>query len=128
MDSRTTAKKRVEWGFLIALLVIISLAFAVLIVLQFVVTWTSVRHKWFRRVMTGEPRLLLHDGELLRDAMRAARVTGDEIHAALRSHGLSGPREAKAVVIETDGSFSVIKQQAREDEESLVNVGGSENG
>ena len=31
MDNRATSKKRVEWGFMITLLVIISLAFAVLI-------------------------------------------------------------------------------------------------
>ncbi|MEJ6676427.1 MAG: AI-2E family transporter, partial [Parasphingorhabdus sp.] len=31
MDNRATSRKRVEWGFLIALLVIVTLAFAVLI-------------------------------------------------------------------------------------------------
>jgi uncharacterized membrane protein YcaP (DUF421 family) len=100
-------------------------AFAVLVGLQFVVTWTSVRVTWFRRIVTGEPRLLLHEGEFLRAAMRAARVAEDEIHAALRSEGVADPREALAVVLETDGSFSVIRKNERVGRGSLENIGGA---
>jgi hypothetical protein len=34
------------------------LAFAVLIGLQFIVTWSSVRQRWIRQIVTGEPRML----------------------------------------------------------------------
>jgi uncharacterized membrane protein YcaP (DUF421 family) len=39
------------------------LAFAVLIGLQFVVTWTSVRSGRFRYLVRGEPRLVVRSGE-----------------------------------------------------------------
>lgn len=85
-----------------------ALAFAVLIGLQFIVTWTSVRARWVRQVVTGEPVMLLHRGEFLQSALRNARVTEDEIQAAVRSVGTKSLDDVEAVVLETDGSFSVI--------------------
>ncbi len=86
-----------------------ALALGLLIVMQFVVTWSSVRMRWVRRLVTGEPSLLLHRGVFLDGALRRTRVTKDEIRAAVRAAGLSGLEEAEAVVLETDGSFSVIR-------------------
>jgi uncharacterized membrane protein YcaP (DUF421 family) len=86
------------------------LAFAVLIGLQFLITWSSVRVSWVRKLVTGEPILLVFRGEMLGDAMRSARVTGDEVRAAVRSAGLSAIQDADAVVLETDGSFSVMRE------------------
>ncbi|MCA9228139.1 MAG: DUF421 domain-containing protein, partial [Planctomycetales bacterium] len=85
-----------------------TMAFAVLIGLQFVITWTSVRMRWVRKLVTGEPSLLLHRGKFLQSELRRTRVTEDEILAAVRSAGLSAVEEVAAVVLETDGSFSVV--------------------
>ncbi len=85
-----------------------ALALALLIGLQFVITWSSIRAQWMRQLVTGEPTLLFHDGKCLDDALRRARVTEDEVRAAARSAGLGTLDEAGAVVLETDGSFSVI--------------------
>lgn len=98
------------------------MAFGLLIGLQFAVTWTSVRFRWFRRWITGEPLLLLHDGQFLPTAMKQARVSEEEIYATLRQHGMAGPHEAHAVVIETDGSFSVIADEPKPGHEGLKNV------
>ncbi|MEQ8744795.1 AI-2E family transporter [Parasphingorhabdus sp.] len=58
MDNRAKSKKRIEWGFLIALLVIISLAFAVLIEPFFgAIVWGVVVAVLFRPVYE---RLLAH--------------------------------------------------------------------
>ena len=60
-------------------------AFALLIGLQFLITWASVRSRWVRRVVAGDPALLLYRGSCLSDAMRQSRVTEGEIRAAVRS-------------------------------------------
>jgi uncharacterized membrane protein YcaP (DUF421 family) len=86
------------------------LAFALLIGLQFIVTWTSVRARWARRLVTGEPLMLLYRGQLLAENLQHARVTQDEVHAAIRASGLCNAADTEAVVLETDGSFSVIKR------------------
>ena len=86
-------------------------AFLLLTLLQFAVTWTSVRSGRFQRWIKAEPRLLAHDGRLLETAMRDERVTREEIEAALREQGLGALQEARCVVLETDGSLSVVKQR-----------------
>lgn len=85
-------------------------ALALLIGLQFAVTWTSVRVQWVRRVVTGEPVLLLYRGQFLPGAMRRTRVREDEVRAAIRSAGAARLEDVEAVVLETEGSFSVIRR------------------
>lgn len=85
------------------------LAIALLAGLQYVVAWGDVRFSWVGRLIKSEPRLLLRDGDFLEGAMRKERVTRDEILASLRKEGIDDPAEAKAVVLETDGSLSVIR-------------------
>ncbi|MGK2966485.1 MAG: DUF421 domain-containing protein [Tepidiformaceae bacterium] len=91
-----------------------AVAFAVLIGLQFMVTWFAVRFPWVRQAVTGEPGLLFHDGTFLHGAMRRARITDEEIFAAVRAAGAEGMDSVAAVVLETDGTFSVVRR-ARDD-------------
>ncbi len=86
------------------------LAVAVLIGLQFVITWTSVRVLWVRGVVTGEPVLLVHRGLFLESAMQRARVHPEDVLSAIRAQGILSLGDAEAVVLETDGSFSVVKR------------------
>ncbi len=86
-----------------------TLAFALLVGMQFVVTWSSVRVRWLRRLVTGEPTLLLYRGQVLEDRLRRARLTRAEIQAAVRAVGIADLCEVQAVVLETDGSLSVVR-------------------
>ena len=43
------------------------------------------------------------------DILKKERVAEGEILAALRSNGVSAIEDADAVILETDGSFSVIQ-------------------
>lgn len=84
------------------------LAFALLVYLQYAITWASVRSDRFKSLIKGEPSLLVHDGHYLDEAMRQQRVTRDEVQAALRSSGKCDLAEVASVVLETDGSMTVI--------------------
>ena len=99
-----------------------ALALALLIIFQFLITWTSTRVSWFRRLVTGEPSLLLHEGEFLSPALNKARVTRDEIRAAVRARGIAQLEDVYAVVLETDGSFSVIQDKVGTGHSSLSGV------
>ncbi len=99
-------------------------AIAVLILLQFAVTWSSVRQPWIRRLVTGEPSLLLKRGCFISAAMKRARITEDEIRAAVRSAGLCDLGLVEAVVIETDGSLSVVRKGEASGLSSLADVKG----
>jgi uncharacterized membrane protein YcaP (DUF421 family) len=84
------------------------LALGLLVGLQFAVTWTSVRWKSVRGVVTGVPVLLMYRGRMIEDAMRKQRVTEAEIRAAVRQAGHARLDAIEAVVIETEGTLSVI--------------------
>lgn len=98
------------------------LGFALLIAMQFIVTWSSVRISWVRRVVTGEPALLLYHGEFLERALARERVTRDEVRAAVRASGKGALTRIKAVVLETDGSFSVVGDGESGERASLTGV------
>lgn len=85
------------------------LALALLVLLQFVIAWVSVRSTRFSRLVKAEPALLAHRGRFLDDALRRERVTREEVLAAIRGQGVGGLDQAAAVVLETDGSISVLK-------------------
>ncbi|WP_335949431.1 DUF421 domain-containing protein [Salipiger bermudensis] len=83
-------------------------ALVLLIALQYGVTALSVRSRRFARAVRAEPTLLLRDGAPLPDAMRRARVTHEELEAVVRTEGSRGLEDISAVILESDGSFSVI--------------------
>lgn len=83
-------------------------AFALLIGLQFGVARLSCRSRAFNRIIKNEPALLVLRGQLLADAMRKERVTEEEILQAIRNQSVASLSEVEALVLETDGSMSVI--------------------
>lgn len=85
-----------------------ALALALLIGLQFLITWLSVRFAPLRRIVTGEAVLIALRGEPLANAMRRSRITSSELDAIVRSAGIGSLADVEAVVLETDGSLSVI--------------------
>ena len=83
-------------------------AFSVLIVLQFIIAWLSVRSRRVRRLVKSEPTLLFYQGTFLDDAMRKERVTEEEARAAVRAQGVASMNEVLAIVLETDGTLTVL--------------------
>ena len=83
-------------------------ALAMLALLQWGLSKLSLHSAWLRRLVRSEPRLLLENGRIIRSAMHDERVTEDELAEAVRSHGFARFEQLAAVVLETDGSFSVI--------------------
>lgn len=98
------------------------LALALLIAAQFVVAWLAVRVRGVRRAVRSSPTLLVREGHLRPDALRRQRVTHTEVLQAVRSQGLGGLDRVSAVVLETDGSFSVIPTTQAGDHTALSNV------
>jgi uncharacterized membrane protein YcaP (DUF421 family) len=84
------------------------LALALLIGLQYAISWLSVRSSGFQSLIKSEPTLLVHRGRFLEGALRSQRLTRDEVLAALRSDGHSRIEDVGAIVLETDGTISII--------------------
>ena len=97
-------------------------ALALLALLQFAVAWTTARLPQGRSVVTARPTLLLEDGRVLVDALREQRLTETEIRQAVRATGTGDLSSVAAVVLESDGSLSVISTEKAGDRSALEGV------
>ena len=83
-------------------------ALGLLILLQYVVTFTAVRSERIRRLIKSDPTLLYYQGEFLEKNIKKERIRKDEIHQHVRNAGYGNYEQVSAVVLETDGTLSVL--------------------
>ena len=92
---------------------------ATYLVLQRVLSWMLTRWRGARVAVKEAPMLLLWEGRLLDDRLRNKNVTEAEVRAAVRSAGKSSYRDVLAVVLENDGSWSVVPSGDEGDRSAL---------
>lgn len=85
-------------------LIIIAALFAV----NGVVALIRVRSPLMRGLLAGHPTVLAQNGVWLPAALRREGIDEDDCMTALREHGLSDIKQSKLVVLEPDGSISVV--------------------
>lgn len=84
------------------------LAMTTLVVMQFLITWLSVRSRFIGDAVKAEPTLLYHQDAYIEHQLKQTRVTKVEVEAAIRQQGYASTSAVGSVVLETDGSISVI--------------------
>jgi uncharacterized membrane protein YcaP (DUF421 family) len=82
-------------------------ALALLAGLQYLVAAASTRSRRVERLVKSEPTLVYRD-RFLAGAMRRERVTSDELRQAARAQGHADLSEVAAIVLETDGTLSIL--------------------
>jgi uncharacterized membrane protein YcaP (DUF421 family) len=81
---------------------------AFILLLNAGVTAVAYKFKFARRVLTGEPTLLVHNGVILRDKLKRERVPMDDLLAAFRAHGIADASHVRVAVLEPNGQISII--------------------
>jgi uncharacterized membrane protein YcaP (DUF421 family) len=87
-----------------------AVALALLALLQLAFAWLGSRLPVVRSVVTARPSYLVKDGVLLERALKEQRVAVTEIDQAVRGTGTGSLESVAAVVLETDGTLSVISR------------------
>jgi hypothetical protein len=75
---------------------------------QFAVAWLSVRLRLVRLLVRSTPAVLVKDGRPQSDILDRQRVTQGDLRQAVRAAGFGGFDAVGAIVLETDGTMSVI--------------------
>jgi uncharacterized membrane protein YcaP (DUF421 family) len=101
-----------------------AVGLGLLAALQSVVAWATIRRPRVRNVVTARPTLLLRDGKVVQEALQRERVSFDEVRQAVRASGRGDLASVAAVVLESDGSLSVITQDEAGDRSALSGVRG----
>jgi len=69
-----------------------------------------VAFRWhaFGNLVKGRPAVLLENGEIRWEAMRASHFTERDLQETLRLHGVDDPKAVKTATMERNGNVSVI--------------------
>jgi uncharacterized membrane protein YcaP (DUF421 family) len=101
-------------------------AIAVLLTLQFAVTFSVSHWKWAEWLFLSKPRLLYHRDSFLENAMKRERIARQEVVSAAREQGLPSMKSAHAVVIESNSVLSVVPDSDQDEIDIIDDVTGSD--
>lgn len=85
------------------------IAASTLLILNYLVGNLSGANRRFRRIIQGQPSLLVHDGQVIESHMEKEHVSMDELKRAMREHGIGTCHDVALAVLEVDGSISFLK-------------------
>jgi uncharacterized membrane protein YcaP (DUF421 family) len=71
-------------------------------------SFVAFRFASTRRVIDGNPVVIVRDGECIDEALRLERITVDEVKEGARTHGIGNLAEVRYGILEPDGRFSFI--------------------
>lgn len=99
-----------DFSFTTGVIVIVTLVLA-----DIAISLVRRRWPWFDKVTAGVPMVLVHDGRVLGDRLRRARVDlGDVLVAARQQRGLERLDQIHLAVLEASGHISVIARQGQD--------------
>jgi len=82
-----------------------------LLVTNYLVSLLRVRSAAFRRLVEPPSTVLGRNGKWLAPELKKQSITDEELEEALREHGLDDIKETRLVVLESDGSISVVPKE-----------------
>lgn len=94
-----------------------------LILFQFILEWASTRFNGVHATIKSEPQLLFYRGRMMKGIMKKARLREEDILQAIREEGLGSLNDVDAVILEGNGTLSVVQDVAhKQDESTLKNI------
>ena len=98
-----------------------------LIVMEILLSQLSLKSKKFRRIMTGKPNVVIHNGKILKDEMKKMRFNMDDLNEQLRIQGYTGISDINFAILETNGQLSIIPKPKKNQAtvEDVENITGS---
>lgn len=98
-----------------------------LLVAEVTVSFLSLKSRVARRILTGEPSIIIYQGHLNEKEMRRIRFNMNDLQEQLRSGGYPNITDVEVAVLETNGTLSIIpKKQARTVTVRDLNVKGAQ--
>ncbi|QTC43912.1 DUF421 domain-containing protein [Bacillus sp. V3] len=89
------------------------LPMGVMVLVQFISAWFSLRSKSFREMVDGKPTVLIHNGKIDEKAMKKQRYNFDDLLLQLREKDVFNLADVEFAVLEPSGSLSVLKKEKK---------------
>ncbi len=85
-----------------------------LVVAEILMSFLSLKSKTARRIITGEPSIVIYNGHINEGELKRQRFNLNDLLEQLRINGYSDISDVEAAVLETNGQLSIIpKSKAR---------------
>lgn len=84
------------------------LAAGTLFTLNFILEEFLYKSKRFSKFIQGEPLMLIYNGKVISEHLKKAKISDDELEAAVREHGVKKFSDVDLAVLERDGNISVL--------------------
>ena len=78
--------------------------------LQVLSSWFAFRSRRARRVLEGEPIVVIQEGRLIDKNLRRERMTPDDVAVEMRMQQIASFDEVQWAILETDGQISFVKK------------------
>lgn len=86
----------------------IAYALAVWGVLVYITEMVTQKFKGSRKLLEGEPNIVVHKGKIKYDALKKAKLDINQLQSLVRQQGYFSLREVEYAIIETNGMVSVL--------------------
>jgi len=83
-------------------------------VLTGVVSYISLKKRQFRKVIEGEPIIVIQEGKILENNLKRARYSIDELNLLLRDKDVFSIEDVEYGLLEINGKLNVIKKSDKE--------------
>lgn len=88
-----------------------TLAVSVIVLLDKLCTYFSLKFRFFKKMIEGHPTCLVFQGKLDQKKMASLNYSVDDLCHHLREQGIGSLSEVEFAILETDGQLSVIETQ-----------------
>ena len=85
---------------------------ATLLIANRAIAWALCRSRRWRRLVTGDPILLVREGQFIEEHLHRAGLTHEDVLEALREREQCAIARVKFAVLETNGTVTVIPMDA----------------
>ena len=79
--------------------------------LQVATSWGAFRFPWLRRVLDGQPIVLVEDGKVIEKNLRRERLTMDDLTEQARTNQIASIDEVQWAIFEPSGTISFIEKK-----------------
>ena len=80
----------------------------VFIVLTFAFQWSTLKSRYFAKMVDGEPTVVIQHGKILEQNLSSIRVKFDELMMLLRQKNIFDVTQVEYAILEPDGNLSVL--------------------
>ena len=85
----------------------------VLVALEILTSVIMMKSRRFRRLVCGNPVVVIEDGKLLQGQLRRLRMTTEDLFAQLRQQNIFSLADVQYCIVETNGMVSVLEKPHR---------------